>query len=205
MTAPGAVSHSYQNIGAGGPGAGPAGKKQKLSSVDKLIKKNIRQKGKQTAEEMLKKFMEENQRKKRQEGLVRMNQEIKKQNASKHCERDAGHSVIKASFDEKKHRSRSCIQNRDNFFTYHSGVTSPNLRQYQGPSSRENRARDKSHEGLNKTAILSGGPTYLEKKRHPARDKNCVIELSMLKKEVDEEIRRDRRKNLVVNPNQNVN
>ena len=46
--------------------------------MDKLIKKNIRQKGKQTAEEMLKKFMEENQRKKRQEGLVRMNQEIKK-------------------------------------------------------------------------------------------------------------------------------
>ena len=84
-------------------------------------------------------------------------------------------------------------------------MTSPHLRQYQGPSSRENRARDKSHEGLNKTAILSGGPTYLERKRHPARDKNCVIELSMLKKEVDEEIRRDRRKNLVVNPNQNVN
>ena len=43
MTAPGApgVSHSYQNIGAGGPSAGTAGKKQKLSSVDKLIKKNI--------------------------------------------------------------------------------------------------------------------------------------------------------------------
>ena len=78
MTGAPGVSHSYQNIGAGGPSACPAGKKQKLSSVDKLIKKNIRQKGKQTAEEMLKKFMEENQRKKRQEGLVRMNQEIKK-------------------------------------------------------------------------------------------------------------------------------
>ena len=74
MTAPGApgASHSYQNIGTCGH-SGAAGKKQKLSSVDKLIKKNIRQKGKQTAEEMLKKFMEENQRKKRQEGLVRMN------------------------------------------------------------------------------------------------------------------------------------
>ena len=60
MTGAPGVSHSYQNIGAGGPSAGTAGKKQKLSSVDKLIKKNIRQKGKQTAEEMLKKFMEEN-------------------------------------------------------------------------------------------------------------------------------------------------
>jgi hypothetical protein len=46
----GAVSQSFTN----------ATKKQKLSSVDKLIKKNIRQKCKQTAEEMLKKFMEEN-------------------------------------------------------------------------------------------------------------------------------------------------
>ncbi len=41
--------------------------------------------------------------------------------------------------------------------------------------------------------MLSGAIAY-EKKRHPARDKNCVIELSMLKKEVDDEIRRDRKK-----------
>ena len=61
-----------------------------------------------------------------------MNEEIKKQNASKHVEREVCHSVIKP-FDEKKHRSRSCINNRDNFFTHHSGVVSPNLRQYQGP------------------------------------------------------------------------
>ena len=52
--------------------------------------------------------------------------------------------------------------------------------------------RDKSHDGLNKTAIVSG----VDKKRGHNREKNCVIELSMLKKEVDDEIRRDR-KNLL--------
>ena len=37
------------------------------------------------------------------------------------------------------------------------------------------------------------------------RDKNCVIELSMLKKEVDDEIRRDRKKNLMrIDPNTNM-
>lgn len=86
-----------------------------------------------------------------------MNEDIKKQNASKHAEREVCHSIIKP-FDEKKHRSRSCINNRDNFFQHHSGVVSPNLRQYQGPSGHHRQNRDKSHEnGLNKTANLSGG------------------------------------------------
>ena len=64
--------------------------------------------------------------------------------------------------------------------------------------------RDKSHDiaGLNKSHILYG---VGEKKRHPARDKNCVIELSLLKKEVDDEIRRDRKKNLIQIRNPNVN
>ena len=44
-----------------------------------------------------------------------------------------------------------------------------------------------------------------EKKKHPARDKNCVIELSLLKKEVDDEIRRDRKKNLLQIRNPKVN
>ena len=124
-----------------------------------------------------------------------MNHEIKKQNASKaqHIEREGGHSVIKP-LDEKKHRSKSCIQNRDNFFQHHSGVVSPNLKQYQMPA-KEKGVREKSHENVhhNKQSMLSGAITQ-EKKRHPARDKNCVIELSMLKKEVDDEIRRDRKK-----------
>ena len=66
-----------------------------------------------------------------------MNEEIKKQNAvkqSQHFERENGHSVIKP-FEDKKHRSKSCIQNRDNFFHHHqyghSGIVSPNLKQYQ--------------------------------------------------------------------------
>jgi len=64
---------------------------------------------------------------------------------------------------------------------------------------REN--RDKSYDGghgcgLNKTSIL----LCCEKKRHPARDKNCVIELSLLKKEVDDEIRRDRKKLQIKSP-----
>ena len=49
-----------------------------MSSVDKLIKKNLRQKNKQTAEEMLRKFMEENQKKKKQKDLMQMNQDIKR-------------------------------------------------------------------------------------------------------------------------------
>jgi len=112
---------------AGAPGL-QASRKHKISSVDKLIKKNIRQKGKQTAEEMLKKFMEENQKKKRQKELIEMNNEIKRQNASKHVEREIGPSIIR-QLDDKKHRSKSCIQNRDNFFNrHHSGVVSPNLK-----------------------------------------------------------------------------
>ena len=63
-----------QHAISGDKGSGAAERattrKQKMSSVDKLIKKNIRQKGKQTAEEMLKKFMEENQKKKRQKDLI---------------------------------------------------------------------------------------------------------------------------------------
>ena len=60
-------------------------------------------------EEMLKKFMEENQKKKRAMNLMQMNQEIKIKNAKGHADRDIGHSVIKPTMDEKKHRSRSCI------------------------------------------------------------------------------------------------
>ena len=74
-------------------------------------------------------------------------------------------------------------------------------------SSRDK--RDKSYEAgtLNKTSILysGGGGAPIEKKRHPARDKNCVIELSLLKKEVDDEIRRDRKKNLIQIRNPKVN
>lgn len=62
-----------KEAGAGTNGVSNATRKQKMSSVDKLIKKNIRQKGKQTAEEMLKKFMEETQKKRRQKELMQMN------------------------------------------------------------------------------------------------------------------------------------
>lgn len=52
--------HSHHNIPQ---------KASKLSSVDKLVRKNIRQKGKQTADELVRKFMEETQRKMRQKEL----------------------------------------------------------------------------------------------------------------------------------------
>jgi hypothetical protein len=134
-----------------------------------------------------------------------MNQEIKEQNGPR-VSRDAANSIIKP-FNERKHRSRSCIQNRDNFFTHHSGVVSPNLRQYN--ASKEKGGRDKSQDGpLNKTAILSNAAVnFYDKKRNPhhTREKNCVIELSMLKKEVDDEIRRDRKTKLVqINPSVNM-
>ena len=45
----------------------------------------------------------------------------------------------------------------------------------------------------NKRSIVGGTMEKLKHKKHPARDKNCVIELSQLKKEVDNEIRRDRK------------
>ena len=41
--------------------------------------------------------------------LMQMNQEIKIKNAKGHVDRDVGHSMMKPSADEKKHRSRSCI------------------------------------------------------------------------------------------------
>jgi len=63
---------------------------------------------------------------------------------------------------------------------------------------KEKGAREKSYDmGHNKQSMLSGGVFANEKKKHPARDKNCVIELSMLKKEVDDEIRRDRKKGVM--------
>jgi len=46
-----------------------------------------------------------------------------------------------------------------------------------------------------------------DKKRnhYHAREKNCVIELSLLKKEVDDEIRRDRKTKLMqIDPNVNM-
>lgn len=51
--------------------------------MDKLIKRNIRQKSKKNAEEMLVKFMEETQRKLRQKEILLRNDEIKKANAGK--------------------------------------------------------------------------------------------------------------------------
>ena len=56
---------------------------------------------------------------------------------------------------------------------------------------KKEKQRDKSSENpANKTTILSGG---IEPKKHPARDKNCMIELRELKKQVDNEIRREAR------------
>ena len=51
--------------------------------------------------------------------------------------------------------------------------------------------REKSSENpVNKTAILSG---EILPKKHPRNDKNCMIELRELKKQVDNEIRREAR------------
>ena len=62
------------------------GQKPKLSGLDKLVKKNLRKKGKKEAEEMLKKFMEETQKKNRQAEITERNKEVRKNNA-----KQAGH------------------------------------------------------------------------------------------------------------------
>ena len=133
-----------------------------------------------------------------------MNQEIKKHNEPRAL-REAAHSVIKP-FNEKKHRSRSCIQNRENFLSHHSGVVSANLRQYN--LSKEKGPREKSQDNpLNKTANLLNASNPHDKKRshYHACEKKCVIELSLLKKEVDDEIRRDRKtKLMLIDPNMNM-
>lgn len=106
---------------------------------------------------------------------------------------------------QNKHRSRSCINNRDNFFNHHSGVVSPNLRQYQVSKEK----RDKSNDGpLNKTQVVSNCANpypYPECKKRNRDKNNCVVELSMIKKEVDDEIRRDRKNNLITSQHININ
>ena len=51
------------------------------SPLNKLVKKNLRKKGKKEAEEMLKKFMEETQRKLRAAEISERNREVRKNNA----------------------------------------------------------------------------------------------------------------------------
>lgn len=55
--------------------------KPKAERLDKLVKKNLRKKGKQDAEQMLKKFMEETQKKMRQAEISERNREVRKNNA----------------------------------------------------------------------------------------------------------------------------
>ena len=55
--------------------------KPKSERLDKLVKKNLRKKGKKEAEEMLKKFMEETQRKLRAAEISERNREVRKNNA----------------------------------------------------------------------------------------------------------------------------
>ena len=55
--------------------------KPKTERLDKLVKKNLRKKGKQDAEQMLKKFMEETQKKMRAAEISERNKEVRKNNA----------------------------------------------------------------------------------------------------------------------------
>ena len=53
----------------------------KSERLDKLVKKNLRKKSKKEAEEMLRKFMEETQRKARVAEITERNKEVRKNNA----------------------------------------------------------------------------------------------------------------------------
>jgi hypothetical protein len=77
-----------------------------------LIKKNLRQKSKKNEAEMMKKFMEESQRKLRMKELSQRNKEIKIANASKVGmpvdDLERFQSMLK-EMKEKKRRSKSCM------------------------------------------------------------------------------------------------
>ena len=55
--------------------------KTKQDGLDKLVKKNLRKKGKKDAEDMLRRFMEETQKKLRQAEITERNKEVRKKNA----------------------------------------------------------------------------------------------------------------------------
>ena len=97
---------------------------------------------------------------------------------------------------EKKKRSKSCIQRSDNIFSGPHSTKATNKAEHIAIQGilKKNKDRDMSQEALsNKRNIASNAMDKLKKSKHPARDKNCVIELSLLKREVDNEIRRDRK------------
>ena len=77
-----------------------------------MIKKNLRQKSKKNEAEMMKKFMEESQRKLRMKELSQRNKEIKIANASKVSmpvdDLERFQSMLK-EMKEKKRRSKSCM------------------------------------------------------------------------------------------------
>ena len=94
-------------------------KQPKLSGLDKLVKKNLRKKGKLDAEEMLKKFMEETQKKLRAAEITERNKEVRKKNAQAAGHPNNEHERVQTmlqKFKEKKKRSKSCIQKSENFF-----------------------------------------------------------------------------------------
>ena len=71
------LSHKHEEISNGGS----PNQKSKASGLDKLVKNNIKKKGKLNTEELIKKFMEETNKRKKRSELNTRNLEVRKMNA----------------------------------------------------------------------------------------------------------------------------
>ena len=132
-------------------------------ALDKLIKKNLRQKSKKNEAEMMKKFMEESQRKLRMKELSQRNKEIKIANASKvgMPVDDLGRfqSMLK-EMKEKKRRSKSCMQRPNTIFSGPQSTKATQGDQFSNGLQgilKQQKDRDKSHETLNNKRSIVGG------------------------------------------------
>lgn len=172
---------------------GSPNQKSKASGLEKIVKNNIKKKGKLNTEELIKKFMEETHKRKKRDELNTRNLEVRKMNAKKEnnqTEMEKMQELLQKMGKYKKKRSKSCMNKSDNMF-----LKLPIPGENKEPKEKEQKKakRDKSNEN-NKTSVLSGllEPLLSRKNQEITGRNNAVTELKMLKKEIDEEIRRER-------------
>lgn len=126
--------------------------------------------------------MEETQKKQKKADIVNRNKEVRLMNAkpSTSTEQERLQALL-SKIKYKKKRSKSCIHKTDNILL-------------AAKEFDKRQPREKSNEN-NKTSVLSNLlDPLLSKKHFDVQGRNAaVVELSLLKKEIDDEIRRDRK------------
>ena len=137
--------------------------------ADRIIKENLKKSKQREDEEVTKRFLEEYKQKLKRAELSQRNQEVRKINASKiiqhHVHKNSHNLVMLQKLGYKKQRSKSCMNKTDNIF---GGMP------------------------MQVKSKLNAGEKTAEKQRDARkREKSFVLEMKELKKQIDDEIRRE--------------